>query len=141
MPVIVVDLLAAAVVQVVTVRWFAGIVLLGVIVLAITLETPGLMFRHLQHVLQAVMISGEVIVPFVNNGTNCIFLRDHLGITLAAGINIHHRSMLDIVADVGLQTMVITEWVTGMTVVMDGIIDHAQIAVIRKGMILQHLPF
>ena len=109
MPVIVVDLLAAAVVQVVTVRWFAGIVLLGVIVLAITLETPGLMFRHLQHVLQAVMISGEVIVPFVDNGTNCIFLRDHLAITLEAGINIHHRSMLDIVADVGLQTMVITK--------------------------------
>ena len=134
-------LLAAAVVQVVTVRWFAGIVLLGVIVLAITLETPGLMFRHLQHVLQAVMISGEVIVPFVNNGTNCIFLRDHLGITLVAGINIHHRSMLDIVADAGWQTMAIIEWVTGMTVVMDGIIDHAQIVVIRKGMILQHLPF
>ena len=136
-----VDLLAAAVVQVVTVRWFAGIVLLGVIVLAITLETPGLMFRHLQHVLQAVMISGEVIVPFVDNGTNCIFLRDHLAITLEAGINIHHRSMLDIVADAGWQTMAIIEWVTGMTVVMDGIIDHAQIVVIRQGMILQHLPF
>lgn len=136
-----VDLLAAAVVQVVTVRWFAGIVLLGVIVLAITLETPGLMFRHLQHVLQAVMISGEVIVPFVNNGTNCIFLRDHLGITLVAGINIHHRSMLDIVADAGLQTMVITEWVTGMTEEMVGIIVPAAIVVIRKGMILQRLPF
>ena len=87
------------------------------------------------------MISGEVIVPFVDNGTNCIFLRDHLAITLEAGINIHHRSMLDIVADVGLQTMVITEWVTGMTEEMVGIIVPAQIAVILKGMILQHLPF
>lgn len=141
MPAIVEDLLAAAVVQVVTVRWFAGIVLPGVIVLAITLETPGLMFRLLQHVLQVVMTSGEVIVPFVDNGTNCIYHRDHLAIILEAGINIHHRSMLDIVADVGLQTMVITEWVTGMTVVMDGIIVHAQIAVILKSMILQHLQF
>ena len=38
-----------------------------------------------------------------------------LAIILEAGINIYHRSMLDIVADVGLQTMVIAEWVTGMT--------------------------
>ena len=105
------------------------------------METPGLMFRHLQHVLQAVMISGEVIVPFVDNGTNCIFLRDHLAITLEAGINIHHRSMLDIVADAGWQTMAIIEWVTGMTEEMVGIIVPAQIAVILKGMILQHLPF
>ena len=87
------------------------------------------------------MISGEVIVPLVNNGTNCILLRDHLGITLVAGINIHHRCMLDIVADVGLQTMVITEWVTGMTEEMVGIIVPAAIVVIRKGMILQRLPF